>query len=273
MIKLRSAVATLAAMAMTASLTAATVATEEPELEPVGVYEIEGVTWVLTSQAVDGELVEVPDRVVVSLLMEDGQAGGQGACNGYFTSYEKDGFELSFGEIGSTMMACMPAVMDFEQAYFANLGKVASYQSGGIQMAFLDADGDFILEFDIAPATSVVGAWVATGINNQLGENAGVVSSAITSEITAEYSADGDLTGFDGCNDYFTTYEVDGDAIVISEAIGSTRMACASDELAEQAQWYYGALASAATWSVDAAGKLELRDADGSLQVSYAPAE
>ena len=44
-------------------------------------------------------------------------------------------------------------------------------------------------------------------------------------------------------------------------------MACPSDELAEQSQWYYGALASATTWSVDAAGNLELRDADGSLQV------
>ncbi|MEA2026473.1 MAG: META domain-containing protein, partial [Chloroflexota bacterium] len=72
--------------------------------------------------------------------------------------------------------------------------------------------------------------------------------------------------------DYFTTYEVDGDTIAISEAIGSTRMACPSEELAEQSQWYYGALTSASTWSVDAAGNLQLRDADGSLQVGYTPA-
>ena len=271
MIKLRSTVATLAAMALAASLAATAVATDDAELQPLGVYEIEGMTWILTSQAVDGELIEIPDRVLVSLLMEDGQAGGQSGCNSYFTSYELDGFDLTFGPVGSTMMACLPPVMDIEQAYLANLGQVASYQSGGIQMAFLDADGRFILEFDLAPAATIVGSWVATGINNQL-EQAGVVSSATTSEVTAEFSPDGDLTGFDGCNVYSSYYTSREETTDISETIGSTRMACPSEELAEQSQWYYGALASAATWAVDAAGNLELRDVDGSLQVGYAPA-
>ncbi len=270
MIKLRSTVATLAAMALTASLAATAVAIDDDELQPLGVYDIEGITWILKSQTIDGELVELPDQVLVSLLMEDGQAGGQGACNNYFSSYELDGFDLTFGETGSTMMACLPPVMDIEQAYFANLGQVTSYQSGGIQMAFLDADGNFILEFDAVPPATVVGAWAATGINNQVG---GVVSSATTPEVTAEFSPGGDLTGFDGCNDYLTTYVVDGDTIAISEAIGSTRMACSSEELAEESQWYYGALASAATWSVDASGDLRLRDIGGSLQVGFAPTE
>jgi heat shock protein HslJ len=113
---------------------------------------------------------------------------------------------------------------------------------------------------------------VATGINDQK-EEAGVVTSAVTAQVSAEFSPDGDLTGFDGCNDYFTTYVVEGDAISISEMVGTTRMACPSDEHAETSQWYYGALANATTWSVDAAGNLELRDPDGSLQVGYAPAE
>lgn len=277
MFKFRSALATIAALALTASLGASVMAAQEAEPEPedqlVGVYSIEGITWLLRSQAIDGELVPVPDQVTVSLLMEDGRAVGTGGCNSYFTSYELDGFDVTFGEIGSTLMACLPAVMDLEQAYFANLGQVASYQSGGIQMAFLDADANFILEFDAAPAASVVGSWVATNINNQKGENAGVVSSAVTSLITAEFSPDGDLTGSDGCNDYFTTYVVEGDSISISDAIGSTRMACPSDELAEQSQWYYGALVSATTWAVDASGNLELRDDGGSLQVKYAAAE
>ncbi len=49
-------------------------------------------------------------------------------------------------------------------------------------------------------------------------------------------------------------------------------MACADEALAEQSRWYLSALLEASTWSVDAAGNLELRDEDGSLQVSYAPA-
>ncbi len=112
MIKLRSTVATLAAMTLVASLSAAVVATSEPEEPPMSVDVIEGVTWVLSSQAIDGDLVAVPDRALISLLMDGGQAGGQGGCNGYFTSYRLDGSALSFGDIGSTMMACLPPLMD-----------------------------------------------------------------------------------------------------------------------------------------------------------------
>jgi len=270
MIKLRSTVATLAALALTAGLAAATVAADEPEPEMVGVFSIEGMTWLLTGQVIDGEMMPVPGGVQVSLRMEDGRAGGNGGCNSYFTSYEMDGFDVTFGEIGSTLMACPGPNSDIEAAYFANLALVAAYQSGGIQMALLDADGEFLLEFDLAPEASVVGSWVAQGINNGTG---GVVTSETTSMVTADFSADGDLTGNDGCNDYFTTYEVDGDAITISEMIGATMMACASDELNAQSQQYFAALVAASTWAVDADGSLELRDADGSLQVKYLPAE
>lgn len=273
MSKLRNTVAVLAAMTLTAGLGASALATDESSPEPLGVYSIEGITWMLTSQAVAGELVEVPGGLTVSLLMEDGRAAGNGGCNSYFTDYTLDGFDVSFGEIGSTLMACLPAASAVEQAYFANLGAVAAYQSGGIQMALLDADGNFILEFDAAPPASVVGSWVATGINNQLGENAGVVSSDVTSQVTAEFSPDGDLTGFDGCNNYFTSYEVDGASVMIDSMMGTTRMACSSDVLDEQSQWYLGALTNSTTWAVTTTGNLELRDDGGALQVIYAPAE
>jgi len=268
--------ASLAALALMASFGGVAVAAEEEapaDDEIVGVYGIEDMTWLLSGLLVDDKMAELPDGAMVSLRMEDGDAGGSGGCNSYFTSYELDGFELTFGSIGSTMMACLPPLMDLEQAYFANLQQVAAYQSGGIEMALLDADGNLLLEFDLAPEASVVGSWVATGVNDQEGENAGVVSSAVTSEVTAQFAPDGDLTGFDGCNDYATTYELDGEAISIDPMIGQTRMACPSDELAEQSAWYIGALTNAATWSVDPSGRLELRDEDGSLQVSYAPAE
>lgn len=271
MIKLRGMAAALTTLALLASGATTALATDEVSPQPIGVFSIEGMHWILTGQVVDGELEQVPDGVLVSLRMDDGQGGGNGGCNSYSTSYEIDGFDVTFGEVASTLMACPEPASAVESTYFANLGQVASYQSGGIQMAFLDADGNFLLEFDLAPEATIVGAWVATGINNQQ-EPAGVVSSDMTSQVTAEFSPGGDLTGSDGCNDYFTTYQVDGDSITISDAIGSTRMACLSDELAEQSQWYFGAITSATTWSVDAAGNLELRDADGALQVSYAPA-
>lgn len=271
--KLRAVAATVATIALAGSLATAAVAQEgdaPSDEELVGVYSIEGMTWLLTSQVIDGEMTPVPERVVVSLFMENGDAGGNGGCNSYFTSYELDGFDLSFGPVGSTMMACLSPLMETEQAFLANLSQVAAYQSGGIQMALLDADGEFLLEFDLAPEATVVGSWVATGINNQA---EAVVSSEITGDVTAQFSADGDLTGFDGCNSYFTTYTVDGDSISVDPTIGQTMMACPSDEHSEQARAYIAALTNAATWSIDASGNLELRDEGGALQVGYVSAE
>ena len=269
MIKSRTTITTLVALVLSASLGTSALAADEPEPEPVGVFSIENIDWLLTGQVVDGQMTAIPDGVVVSLSMQDGQAGGTGGCNNYFTSYEMDGFEVTFGPIGSTLMACVGAAADVESAYFANLGNVVSYQSGGIQMAFLDADGDFVLEFDIAPQASVIGSWVAQGVNN--GAEA-VVSSESTSSITANFDETGELTGNDGCNDYRTTYEVDGDRITIAPELASTRMACPDASLAEQSQQYIAALAAATTWSTDARGNLELRDDGGALQVRYLPA-
>lgn len=274
MIKARTALATLTAMALTAGLTVATLGADDPEptesTGPIGVFSIEDMPWLLTAQMVDGEMTPVPEGVVVSLTLSDGSAGGTGGCNSYFASYQLDGFELAFTDIGSTLMACTGPGGGVEAAYLANLGLVASYQSGGIQMALLDTAGDFLLEFDLAPPASVVGSWVAQGINN--GAEA-VVSTADTSAVTAEFGEAGVLTGNDGCNDYNTTYQLDGDGITISPEIASTRMACLSDELAQQSGEYIAALTAATTWSVDVQGALELRDDSGALQVRFAPAE
>lgn len=270
--KLRNTVAALAAMALSAGLATSVVAQDEAETMDLDTPE--GVTWILEQQAVNGPeaLEHLPKLVLASLYMEDGQAGGDSGCNSWFGSYELDGEALTFGMTGATQMACPGPMMAVEQAFLTNIAAVASWASDGASLTLSDADGNAIMYFLAAPEATVVGSWVATGINNQLGENAGVVSSATTSEVTADFSPAGELTGFDGCNNYFTSYEVDGDAIAIDPAIGQTRMACPSDELAEQSQWYIDALTNATTWSVDAAGNLALRDADGALQVSYAPA-
>ncbi len=120
--KLRITLASLAAVALSAGLAAGTIATDaRSDDELVGVYPIEGLTWLLTGQVIDGEMVAVPERLGASLRMDGGDAGGNGGCNSYFTSYELDGFELTFGPIGSTMMACVPPIMDTEQAFLANL--------------------------------------------------------------------------------------------------------------------------------------------------------
>ena len=233
---------------------------------------IEGITWLLTSQAVDGQLAALPSGdppIVVSLLLDEGRAAGAGGCNNYFASYTLDGSSLVFGPIGATQMFCEGPAGEVETAYLANLATVASWASDGSTLSLADASGTIVLEYAMAPEASILGGWVASGLNN--GANA-VVTSDTTPLVTAVFDAEGRLTGFDGCNDYFTDYSIDGDQISISDAIGSTRMACESDALSEQSQQYYAALLAATTWSVSPDGTLELRDDEGALQVSFTAA-
>ena len=233
---------------------------------------IEGVTWLLTSQAVEGQLAALPagdPPLVVSLLLEDGRGSGSAGCNNYFSSYTLDGSSLTFGPIGATQMFCEGAAGEVEAAYLANLAVVASWASDGSALSLSDASGAVILEYAMSPEATILGGWAASGINN--GAEA-VVTSETTPLVTAIFDAEGNLTGFDGCNDYFTSYTVDGDQISISDAIGSTRMACESDALSEQSQQYYAALLASTTWSVSPDGTLELRDGEGALQVSYTAA-
>lgn len=70
----------------------------------------------------------VVDRSRVTLtLSSDGAAAGAGGCNRYFGTWSVDGGKLSFGKMGSTMMACVPALMEQESKYLRALESASSY--------------------------------------------------------------------------------------------------------------------------------------------------
>ena len=177
---------------------------------------------------------------------------------------------IAFDGIASTLMACQEPAGTVESTYFGNLTQVSQWESDGATLTFGDDVFNVLFTYGAAPNGSVVGSWIAQGINNGSG---GVVSNQMTTNVTAQFSEDGDLTGFDGCNEYFTTYQIDGDAITISDAFGSTERACKMVEGSTPPMRYYAALVAATTWSVGDGGDLQLRDDKGSLQVNYAPAE
>ena len=228
--------------------------------------DIEGRTWILREQATEDGMRAIPEGIVVSLVMDAGMAAGTGGCNRYSASYVVDTERISFGEIASTLMACPDPAGSVEHRYYADLGLVASWTSDEGRLTLADADGAPLLVYEAAPQVTLVGEWVASGINNGLG---GVISSGSTSLVTATFTAQGDLSGNDGCNDYATTYEVNGADISIGTPTGMTRAACPRDELADQSSWYFAALEAATIWTVTDTGVLELRDVGGALQVSY----
>lgn len=68
--------------------------------------------------------------------------------------------------------------------------------------------------------------------------------------VTAQFGADGRLTGNGGCNDYFTSYEVDGSALTVSAKIGSTRRLCA-DLIGGVESAYFARLPKAKSYAID----------------------
>ncbi|TGS55575.1 META domain-containing protein, partial [Mesorhizobium sp. M3A.F.Ca.ET.201.01.1.1] len=79
-------------------------------------------------------------------------------------------------------------------------------------------------------------------------------------QATFRVSEAGKASGKGPCNSYFATATVEGQSIAIGD-IGSTRMACAPDVMAEE-QALFNALTRAASYRIDA-GKLTIADKDG----------
>ena len=230
--------------------------------------ELEGVTWQLIAFLDANGMLYMPG-VESTITLQDGEAGGQGGCNMFFAPYTLEGDRLSFGPAGSTMMACEERVMAQEQAFLANLEKIASYQIVANQLHMADADGAVLLAFEPQEQTPLTGTlWQVTMVNNGQEAVVGIIEGT---ELTATFEEDGTVFGSGGCNNFSGGYTIDGDQIAI-DPLAVTMMFCEGVEgLMEQEAAFTAALESAATYSIQG-DQLELRTADGALAVSFVAA-
>lgn len=84
--------------------------------------------WVLESGTLDGAAIPIVDGHPITLTFDDTGIGGTAACNGYFGGYTISGTEISFSDLGQTMMACEPAeVMDSETKYLQAMALVGAF--------------------------------------------------------------------------------------------------------------------------------------------------
>jgi heat shock protein HslJ len=79
---------------------------------------------------------------------------------------------------------------------------------------------------------------------------------------------DGQATGVTGCNNYFGTYAIDGEKLVI-QPMGSTMMACPEPQMAQE-QAYIAALSSVASYTI-VGNQLQLANADGDVVLVFEP--
>ena len=113
---------TLAALSLVALMTTACATTTPPTGGGGGV--IAGPEWRLEDLLGGG----IIDRSHVTLtLAKDGSAAGAGGCNRFFGTWTLKGDSLSFGKMGSTMMACAPSLMEQEGKYLKALETASGY--------------------------------------------------------------------------------------------------------------------------------------------------
>jgi heat shock protein HslJ len=249
----------LAALAMVTALTACSVGGSGATAAP----PLAGTTWILAS---------LPGRTLVPQAMPSlafgagDRATGSDGCNRYGATYRASGAALTVTPGGATMMACAEPVMEQARAFMSALSATRSHALVGGQLLLRDDAGTVIATLaPMQPAALPGSRWSATAVNN--GKEA-IVSLLAGTEITAEFGSDGALAGSAGCNRYTARYTLDRERVSITPP-ALTRRACEPDVM-QQEQDYTAALARVFSYRLDV-NRLELRSADGALQVSFEP--
>lgn len=118
-----------------------------------GLASLAGTSWTATGINNGKEAVVSDDTTaaVTAQFGEDGSLTGSGGCNTYTASWEASGSDsLTISPVASTKKACAEDVMATEQAYFAALAAVSTYQITGNSLTLRDKDGATQVSFTIA---------------------------------------------------------------------------------------------------------------------------
>jgi heat shock protein HslJ len=119
--------------------------------------ELSGTSWTVTSYNNGREAVVgvVSGTEITANFGDDGQVSGTAGCNNYFASFEADAQAgtISFGQAGSTMMACTEpqGIMEQEQEFLAALSTAATYRIQGKTLEMRTADDALALMMQLAP--------------------------------------------------------------------------------------------------------------------------
>jgi len=108
-----------------------------------------GSQWRLDSFGKAGEERPVVDGTTITLQFgTDGRATGSSGCNSYSGTYHVEGDDLSFGQMISTMRACVdPKANEQEQKYLAALRAVAHFTISESRLVLSDG-GEVALNFN-----------------------------------------------------------------------------------------------------------------------------
>ena len=106
-------------------------------------------TWQLTKmRGKKIDYAESQQPVSLKFNPEAGTISGRSGCNRYFGTYAATSSNLmTFGEVGSTRMACPDSFMRLERQYLQSLSKVDHYELGEYGLLLLQGE-TVLLEFE-----------------------------------------------------------------------------------------------------------------------------
>jgi len=223
--------------------------------------------WALVSygDALNPTVVEPDTYVTINFSPSDDQVSGSGGCNNYFTTYTADDdFNLTINSpLGSTMMACEVG-MEQETMFLGALETVTGYnitEDGHLLLTY-DSGVVYDEQLEFIPETPLMDTiWVlaAYGDPNDLTfSEPGVMTTAI-------FSADGNLSGNTGCNNYAAGYQTEEMQLSVSLPVMNL-MACENGMAQEQA--FLQLLGTAQNYRLGIEA-LEISNADGTQVLRF----
>jgi heat shock protein HslJ len=217
--------------------------------QPIGGGVVLEGGWQLISGTSGGAEIPLVDGHRITLLVEEGQAGGVSACNHYFATLTVDGETVMFTGLGGTDMACMPEeAMESEAAYLRALGTIttASRDTELLVLTGPDTELRYAPLLPVPTANLVGTVWALETLID--GDTA---SSVMGEPATLELGDDGTFTASTGCRSLTGRYEVTGDEVIVTEM---TATGDCSDELATQDALVVEVLGDGFTVEVDGDG-------------------
>lgn len=143
------------AIALVAILAIAVTACADPGEE--GASDPTANAWVLEAGTLDGADIPIVDGFPITLIFDqpEGTAGGKSACNQWFGGYTLSENELTFTDVGGTMMACVDeGVMESEAAFLDAMSQVELFTMEGDELNLTGEAVDLLFVVDETATTT-----------------------------------------------------------------------------------------------------------------------
>nr|WP_290919988.1 META domain-containing protein [Hyphomonas sp. 34-62-18] len=198
---------------------------------------------------------------------EDGRVGGFGGCNSYGGSFKENNGKLTFGDLISTMMACIDGGIGAqENALHATLKGTVKVAPGADGRVLLTGENGTVLELTPEGEVQLAGtSWLV--------ETMGATAIVAGSEPQITFTSDGQFTGSTGCNRFFGSYSQSRGDVSFS-GVGMTKMACLNDGIMGQEIAFTNILSGKTKAKLDGLGNLVITGENGiSFTARPLPAE